>query len=186
MRIGTIGTGIVAQTLAAKQADQKQDVMIGTRDIAQTLDRSALDIYGNPPFRVWHEQHPDVQFGTFADAAAHGELVLNATAGAVSLEALNLAGAEHREGKMLMDVANPLGFSKGMPPSLEVCNTDSLAKRVQRAYPGTWVVKTLNTVSARLMANPRELADGDHHVFVSGNDAEAKAQVTNLLMSWFG
>jgi len=186
MRIGIIGTGVVAQTLAAKLSEQRQSVMIGTRNADQTLDRNASDVYGNPPFRVWHQQHPGVELGTFAQAAAHGELVINATAGAASVDALRLAGAEHLNGKVLVDVANPLDFSHGMPPSLVVCNTDSLAEQIQRAFPQARVVKTLNTVTAAVMVNPGAVAEGDHHLFVSGNDPEAKAQVMRLLGEWFG
>lgn len=186
MKIGILGTGIVAQTLAAKLSQQKQDVMVGTRDVTQTLARSQPDGYGSPPFHAWLEQHPEVRLGSFAQAAAHGEIVINATAGEVSLQALNLAGAEHLDGKILMDVANPLDFSRGTPPSLGISNTDSLGEQIQRAFPGTRVVKTLNTVNAYLMVDPRALADGDHHVFVSGNDGEAKKQVSDLLVSCFG
>ncbi len=112
--------------------------------------------------------------------------MFNATNGMGSLEALKLAGESNLNGKILVDISNPLDFSKGMPPSLSVCNTDSLGEQIQRAFPAVKVVKTLNTVTASLMVNPRQLADGDHHVFVSGNDAGAKAQVTDLLKTWFG
>ncbi|HSJ53075.1 MAG TPA: NAD(P)-binding domain-containing protein, partial [Anaerolineae bacterium] len=173
MKIGILGTGIVARTLAAKLAEREQDVMLGTRNVARTMERTADDVYGNPPFRVWLGQHPDVKLGTFAETAEHGELVVHATAGAVSLEALNLVGEEHLDGKVLVDVSNPLDFSRGFPPSLTVCNTDSLAEQIQRAFPRARVVKTLNTTNAYVMVNPREVADGDHHVFMSGNDAEA-------------
>ena len=124
--------------------------------------------------------------GSFADAAAHGEILFNCTAGVGSLEALRMAGERTLNGKVLIDIANPLDFSKGMPPTLTVCNADSLAEQIQRAFPAVKVVKTLNTVNARLMVNPRQLADGDHSIFVSGNDASAKTQVTDVLKNWFG
>ena len=124
--------------------------------------------------------------GSFADAAAHGEILFNCTAGVGSLEALRMAGERTLNGKVLIDIANPLDFSKGMPPTLTVCNADSLAEQIQRAFPAVKVVKTLNTVNARLMVNPRQLADGDHSIFVSGNDASAKIQVTDVLKNWFG
>ena len=143
-------------------------------------------MYGNPPFRTWQAQHGQVKLGSFAEAAAHGEIVVNATAGMASLDALKRAGEPNLNGKILIDIANPLDFSKGMPPSLSVCNTDSLGEQIQRAFPGAKVVKTLNTMNANLMVNPRQLADGEHHAFVSGNDAQAKVKVTDLLKSWFG
>jgi predicted dinucleotide-binding enzyme len=186
MRIGVLGTGMVGQVLAAKLAEAGHEVVVGTRDPAATLARQEPDGYGNPPFSAWHDQHPDVKVGSFADAAAHGELVVNATAGAASLDALRLAGEANLHGKVLVDLANALDFSKGMPPSLLVANTDSLAERIQRAFPDVRVVKSLNTMNALLMADPGQLADGDHTVFVCGDDDEAKAQVTQLLTESFG
>jgi predicted dinucleotide-binding enzyme len=186
MRIGVLGTGMVGQVLAAKLAEAGHEVVVGTRDPAATLARQEPDGYGNPPFSAWHDQHPDVKVGSFADAAAHAELVVNATAGAASLDALRLAGEANLSGKVLVDLANALDFSKGMPPSLLVANTDSLAERIQRAFPDVKVVKSLNTMNALLMADPRQLADGDHSVFVCGDDDQAKAQVTQLLTEAFG
>jgi predicted dinucleotide-binding enzyme len=186
MKIGVLGTSMVGQSMGGKLAALGHDVMIGTRDVANTLARTEPHPYGFPPFSVWQQEHPQVKLGIFAEAAAHGELVVNATNGTASLAALKLAGEANLNGKILVDIANPLDFSKGMPPTLSVCNTDSLGEQIQRAFPQVKVVKTLNTVTASLMVNPRQLADGDHHIFVSGNDAEAKAQVINWLTTWFG
>jgi predicted dinucleotide-binding enzyme len=171
---------------AGKLSELGHQVVVGTRDPAGTLARREPDGYGNPPFGAWQAQQPEVKLAGFADAAAHGELVVNATAGAVALEALRLAGEANLDGKVLVDVSNPLDFSQGMPPSLSVANTDSLGERIQREFPAARVVKTLNTVNARLMVNPRELGDGDHSVFVCGDDPEAKAVVTDLLTEGFG
>lgn len=121
--------------------------------------------------------------GTLAEAGAHGELVVNATNGMASLEVLRATGAQHLAGKVLVDVANPLDFSAGMPPTLFVKDTDSLGEQIQRAFPDVRVVKTLNTMNALLMAHPQSLAGGDHSVFVCGDDAAAKATVTDLLRS---
>ncbi len=123
--------------------------------------------------------------GTFGDAAAFGEIVFNCTAGAASLEALKSAGAKNLKGKVLIDIANPLDFSKGMPPALTVCNTDSLGEQIQLAFPDAKVVKTLNTMNCNLMVNP-SLVPGDHDVFICGNDAGAKAKVTDILKNGFG
>ena len=158
--------------------------MVGTRDPAETLSRNEPDAYGNPSFSAWQEEHPEVRLGTFAEAAAHGEIVVNATAGAVSLEALEQAGEANLNGKILIDVANPLDFSKGMPPTLSVSNTDSLGEQIQRRFLGAKVVKTLHTMNAQLMVDPAQLAATDHTVFVGGDDAEAKATVTELLRSF--
>lgn len=108
-------------------------------------------------------------------------MVVNATNGAGTLEALGSAGAARLAGKVLMDVSNALDFSQGMPPVLNPVNTDSLGERIQRAFPSARVVKTLNTMNAGLMVDPGRLAGGDHSVFISGDDAEAKAAVAALL-----
>jgi predicted dinucleotide-binding enzyme len=187
MRIGILGTGMAGQSIAGRLAELDHEVVVGTRDPAATLARDEPHpIYGNPPFRVWHAQHPDVKLATFAEAAGHGEVVVNATAGAASLDALRLAGEANLAGKILVDIANALDFSRDMPPSLLVANTDSLGERIQRAFPAARVVKTLNTMNALIMVNPRQLADGGHTVFVCGDDPQAKALVSELLTEGFG
>lgn len=183
-KFAVLGTGVVGQTLAVKLAEVGHAVFIGTRDPAATLARTANDNFGNPPFKVWREQHRTIEFGTLSQAAAFGEVIVNATSGTGSLEALHSAGAENLKGKILIDISNPLDFSKGFPPSLSVCNTDSLAEQIQRAFPDARVVKTLNTMNAHLMVAPTTVAGGDHTVFVSGNDAAAKQSVTALLESF--
>ena len=184
MRLGILGTGTVGKTIAARLAGLEHDVMVGTRNPEETASRTEPDPYGNPPFSAWQEEHPEVKLGTFAQAAAHGEMIVNATAGAVSLEALEQAGEDNLSGKVLIDLSNPLDFSKGMPPSLSVVNTDSLGEQIQRRFPEAKVVKTLHTMNAYLMVDPAQLAGGDHTVFVSGDDPEAKAAVTDLLRSF--
>jgi predicted dinucleotide-binding enzyme len=184
VRFGILGTGVVGKTIAARLDGLGHDVMVGTRDPEETLSRAEPDPYGNPPFGAWQEEHPEVRLGTFGEAAAHGEVVVNATAGAVSLEALEQAGEDNLNGKILIDVANPLDFSSGMPPTLSVSNTDSLGEQIQRRFPEAKVVKTLHTMNAYLMVDPTQLAGADHTVFVSGDDAEAKANVTELLRSF--
>ena len=186
MKIGILGTGGVGQTLASKLAGLGHEVMMGTRDAAKTMANTASGPRGQPPFSAWLKQNPIVRLGDYAEAARHGEIVINATNGTGSLAALRQAGSNNLNGKILLDVANPLDFSKGMPPTLSVCNTDSLGEQIQREYPYVKVVKTLNTVTAGVMVNPRQVADGDHTLFVSGNDPEAKAQVVAWLTTWFG
>jgi predicted dinucleotide-binding enzyme len=184
VRFGILGTGVVGKTIAARLAGLGHEVMVGTREPAKTLSRTEPDAYGNPPFGTWQEEHPEVRLATFGEAAAHGEMVVNATAGAVSLEALEQAGEDNLNGKILIDIANPLDFSKGMPPTLLVSNTDSLGEQIQRRFPETKVVKTLHTMNAYLMVDPAQLSATDHTVFVCGDDAEAKATVTELLRSF--
>jgi predicted dinucleotide-binding enzyme len=184
LRIGVLGTGVVGQSIAAKLAEIEHEVVVGTRDPSATLARTKPDPFGNPPFSVWLGKHPKVMLGTFEKAGEHGELLVNATTGTGSIEALEAAGENNLAGKILVDIANPLDFSNGMPPSLTVCNTDSLGEQIQRRFPKAKVVKTLNTMNAYLMVGPKQLADGGHTVFVSGNDDAAKKTVTELLQSF--
>ncbi len=183
MNIAVLGTGMVGQAVAGRLHELGHAVVVGTRDPDGTLARTEPDGMGNPPFSVWHEGHPDVRLATFAEAAAGAKVVVNATSGAGTLEVLRLAGEENLAGKVLVDIANPLDFSNGFPPTLFVKDTDSLGEQVQRAFPTTKVVKTLNTMNAHLMVEPKQLADGDHSVFVSGDDEQAKQTVVELLIS---
>ncbi len=184
MKIGMLGTGAVAQALTARLLALDHDVVMGTRDPERTLARTAPDVFGNPPLRIWLESHQAVRLATYADAAGHGELVVNATHGGASLDALRLAGEANLDGKLLLDVANPLDFSRGFPPSLLVKDTDSLGEQIQRAFPRARVVKALNTTNARVMVDPGQVAGGQHTVFVCGNDAGAKATVIALLQTF--
>jgi hypothetical protein len=183
VRLGILGTGVVGKTIAAGLAGLGHEVMVGTRNPEGTLSRTEPDQHGNPPFGTWQREHPEVELGTFGEAAAHGEVVVNATAGSVSLEALDMAGEENLNGKVLIDISNPLDFSKGMPPTLSVSNTDSLGEQIQRRFAEAKVVKTLHTMNAYLMVDPVQLAGGEHTVFVCGDDAEAKGTVSELLRS---
>ena len=183
MKIAVLGTGSVGRILAARLAAIGHEVVVGTRDVETTLGRADLDAWGEPPFAGWLEAHPGLTVATYRDACAAAAMVVNATNGAGSLAALTDAGAENLAGKVLIDVSNPLDFSAGMPPTLFVKDTDSLGEQVQRAFPDTRVVKTLNTLTGALQADPAVLAGGDHTVFVSGDDADAKQVVTGLLES---
>lgn len=177
MKIAILGSAIVGKTLAGKLASLGHDVMIGTRDPAATRARTAPGSFGDPPLSAFLAEHPSVGLGTFAEAAAHGAIVFNATSGLGSLEALKLAGAANLDGKVVVDLSNPLDFSKGMPPTLSVCNDDSLAEQIARELPGSSVVKSLNTVNAGVMVSPPPGAT----MFVSGDDPAAKAVVVDLL-----
>jgi predicted dinucleotide-binding enzyme len=181
MKIAVLGTGTVGRTIAGALAGLGHDVVIGTRDPQATLARTETDRMGTAPFAQWHAAHAGTGLAAFADAAAGAELIVNATQGGGSLAALAAAGTGNLAGKVIMDIANPLDFSQGMPPSLNPVNTDSLAEQIQRAFPHARVVKTLNTMTASVMVDPARVAGGDHSVFVSGDDAEAKAAVTELL-----
>src|SRR5690348_9742016 len=186
MKIGILGTGVVGQTLAAALAEKGHTVTIGTRDPAETLARAAAKPPAKLSFKEWQGANPGVMLATFADAVQSADVVINATSGVGAMSALEDAGAGALGEKIVIDASNPLDFSKGMPPSLTVCNTDSLGEQLQKAFPRVRLVKTLNTVTANLMVNPGAVNEGDHTLFVCGNDADAKATVKRWLGEWFG
>ena len=169
MNVGVLGTGIVGRTVGSKLVRLGHPVKLGSR----TSD--------NPDATEWAAgQGQNASNGTFADAAEFAELVINATAGGVSIRALEAAGRENLAGKAVLDISNPLDFSKGMPPTLTVVNDDSVAEQIQRAFPESKVVKALNTMTASVMVEPSSVP-GSHNAFIAGNDPEAKAAVVGLL-----
>lgn len=176
MKIAVLGTGSVGRLLSGRLAGLGHDVAIGTRDVAATLARTGEDAFGS-----WHAEHPQVAVVAFADLGADADLLINATSGAGSVAALQAVGVANLAGKVLLDLSNPLDFSAGFPPTLSVANTDSAAERLQREFPALRVVKSLNTMNASIMVDPGALAGGDHTVFVSGDDLEAKQLVSDLL-----
>lgn len=169
MNIAVLGTGVVGQTLATKLVAIGHAVTMGSRQA------------GNEKAVAWAASAGDLASqGSFADAAASAPLVINATSGTASVEALTAAGVQNLAGKVLVDVANPLDFSRGMPPTLNPCNTDSLGEQIQRTFPEARVVKSLNTVNCDVMVNPG-IVPGPHTMFVAGNDDGAKDEVRALL-----
>lgn len=184
MKVAVLGTGIVGRVIGLRFSSLGHEVTIGTRDVSALLARKESDAMGNEPFGAWKQKNPDIALATYSEAAARGELVVNATKGAGSLNALRAAGQENLDGKVLIDIANALDFSRGMPPMLSVSDTDSLGEQIQRAFPVAHVVKTLSTVSPFVMADPSRVSGGEHTVFVSGNNEQAKAQVTAILRSF--
>lgn len=184
MRVGVLGTGIVGQALAGRLAELGHQVVVGTRNVDATMARSERGGMGNPPYREWAGRHPKIPLAAFWAAAARSEIIVNATSGRDSIAALTAAGEENLRGKILVDVANPLDFGGGFPPTHVDGDGDSLGERIQAAFPDAKVVKTLNTVSAAIMIYPKPLAGGDHTVFVSGNDQEAKEAVRQILVSF--
>lgn len=176
MKIGILGTGIVGKTIASALISNGHEVKMGSRS-AENEKSIAF---------VTNAATKNASAGAFADAAAFGEIIFNCTAGLSSLDALKLAGANNLKGKILVDISNPLDFSKGMPPSLTVCNTNSLAEEIQKEFPDVKVVKTLNTIWSKVMVNPSMVNYGDHNVFICGNDEEAKKVIIDLVLIPFG
>ena len=184
MKIGIIGGGSVGQTLGAKLIANGHDVVISIRNASQAeLDK---DRQMAETLTAWRKKTGG-KVGIFADAAKHGELLINATSGGASLEALNQAGAANLKGKILIDIANPLDFSKGMPPAVITKYTQgsSVGEEIQAAFPDTHVVKAFNTIAAAVMVQP-SLVKGDHDLLISGNDAAAKKTVSDFARKEFG
>jgi predicted dinucleotide-binding enzyme len=174
MKIGILGTGMVGTTIGTKLVQLGHHVMVGARET------------GNPKALTWLlSAGKTASQGSFAHAASFGEILFNCTAGSISLDALKMAGADNLGDKILIDVANPLDMSKGMPPTLTISNTDSLGERIQAAFPRVQVVKALNTINCNIMVNPG-LIKGEHDLFICGNDASAKTRVAGSLAEWFG
>jgi hypothetical protein len=177
MKIAVLGTGMVGDSIGSKLIELGHEVKMGSRTA------------GNEKAKAWISKHKkNASEGTFEDAAKFGELVFNCTNGMGSLEALKQAGAANLKGKVMIDISNPLDFSKGMPPSLSVCNTSSLGEEIQKSFPEVKVVKALNTLNCSLMVNPGSLAGGDHNIFICGNDEDARNQAKTLLgqFGWKG
>ena len=180
MKIAIIGTGMVGRGLAVRLAGLGHDVVIGTRNVEETLARVTPDGMGTPPYPQWQQQNPGVNLAALSEAAAYGEVVINATNGQNALAALAGVGAEALSGKVLLDLALPLDLSDGLPPTLTISNTDSLGEQIQRAYPDARVVKSLNSVYYQVMIDPARVP-GPHSIFVAGNDSDAKRVVEGLL-----
>ena len=183
MKFGILGTGVVGQTITEKLVQLGHQVMIGTRDKQSTLAKTGKDNFGRPPIGEWLKNNSKVQLGSFSEAAEFGELIVNATNGFGTMPALEAAGKNNLANKLMIDISNPLDFSKGMPPTLFISNTDSMAEQIQRTYPETKVVKALNTMNAYVMTNPKLLPEPTN-VFLNGNDSGAKNEVKKILMSF--
>jgi predicted dinucleotide-binding enzyme len=166
--------------LGAKLIELGHDVVLGTRDPAKLDEKK--NMCGT--LREWLAANAKGKVVTFRDAAAHGDLLINATHGQASVDALKLAGADKVGPKVLIDTANELDFSKGMPPGSLATQTNCLGERIQGAFPNLKVVKSLNTIGAPVMVAPQALAGGEHTVFVAGNDVAAKAAVAEVLKSF--
>jgi hypothetical protein len=186
MNIGILGTGIVGTTIGSKLVERGHEVMLGSRtaDNAKATawaERMAMAAQNTPSDGAKRAKH-----GTFADAAAFGDMLFLCTTGSAALEVLRLAKADNIGGKILVDITNPLSFSVKSTPTLYISGgVNSLAEQIQKAVPAARVVKTLNTVTADVMVNPSLLA-GDHDMFIAGDDEHAKAQVKTLLHEEFG
>jgi predicted dinucleotide-binding enzyme len=169
MNVGILGTGDVANALGRGFSTLGHVVKMGSRDA------------NNEKALAWARQSgPNASAGTFADAAAFGEIVVLATLGVANESVITMAGVENFRGKIVIDTTNPLDFSAGMPPRLALSGTDSGGEQVQRLLPDARVVKAFNTVGNKFMFRPQFTA-GRPDMFICGNDAGAKATIGGIL-----
>jgi len=172
-KIAVLGTGNVGDTIGSKLIELGHQVMMGSRTVDNEKAKGFVT-----------KHNGKASAGTFSDAAAFGEIIFNCTSGAGSIEALRLAGEKNLNGKFLIDLSNPLDFSKGMPPSLSIVNTNSLGEEIQKTFPELKVVKTFNTMWCGLMVNPGLVNGGDHNIFIAGDDEVAKSKTKDILKSF--
>ena len=168
MKIGIIGSGDVALNLAIGLSKRHQ-VMISSRNPSK--------------LQAFVEENPKISIGYFQNAAQFGEIIINALSGHASLEVLNTLHKDMND-KILIDVSNPLDFSKEVF-QLSIANVTSLGEEIQKKHPHVKVIKTLNMVTAKLMTNPSLIKD-PHDMFICGNDDSAKNQVKAILTQDFG
>lgn len=172
-KITVLGTGTVGETIGSKLIELGHEVMMGSR----TADNEKAKAFVA-------KNSSKAGSGTFSDAAAFGAIIFNCTSGGGSIDALKLAGEANLNGKLLIDLSNPLDFSNGMPPSLSIVNTNSLGEEIQKTFPNVKVVKTFNTMWCGLMVNPGLVNGGDHNIFIAGNDEGAKTKTKDILKSF--
>jgi predicted dinucleotide-binding enzyme len=168
MKIGILGSGVVAQTLGGGLIEHGHEIMLGTRETAKLAD--------------WQKQNPSAHVGSFAETAKFGEVVALAVKGTVAAEALRGAGTANLAGKVVIDAANPIA---DVPPTAGVLSfftgpNESLMERLQAEFPQARFVKAFNSVGAPRMVNP-QFAGGKPTMFICGNDETAKRSVTSLL-----
>jgi len=185
MNIAVLGTGVVGQAHAEKLSKLGHKVFMGTNDPTKTKARTKIDQMSRPGIGLWLEANPLVKLVTFAAAAQNAEIIINATSGQASLKILSRIKKDIA-GKVLIDISNPLDFSKGFPPRLSVSNTDSLGEQIQKALPKTKVVKAFNTTNASIQVDAGRIAKADHHLFIAGDDQAAKDQVIKLAKQQYG
>jgi 8-hydroxy-5-deazaflavin:NADPH oxidoreductase len=180
--IAVFGTGSVGQTIAKKLVHLGHTVVIGTRNVSESLAKTESDGMGGQPISNLIEANPTLKIATFAEDKLGADLIILAVSGKAALSALELAG-ELPAGQIVLDITNPLDFSNGFPPSLFTPSTTSLSEQIQAKYPHIHIVKSLNTMANNLMVNPTQLKESGVN-FICGNDNEAKNHIKTLLKSF--
>lgn len=166
MKIGIVGSGGVAQTLANGYLAKGYKVKLGTRTTEKLAE--------------WLESAGEnASVGSFAEAAQFGDVVFISVLGEAALRAVELADAENFQGKTVIDLTNPLDFSGGVPPRFTAALGNSLGEQIQKAIPEANVVKAFNTIGAGIMVDPK-FGDQTATMFIAGNDENAKAEAKRL------
>ncbi|CAD7564485.1 NAD(P)-binding domain-containing protein [Escherichia coli] len=181
MKISIIGTGMVGRAFALRLTDLGHDVVVGTRNVDATRHRTSPDAKGIPAWQFWAKEHPEINLVSFIDAGRFAEIIVNATEGSNTLQALSVVGKDNMKGKIILDLALPLTYSPDDIPRLTFANDDSLGEQIQRTFPDSHVVKSLNTMAYSIMLNPA-LLPGSHNVFMSAESNDAKSRIKELLM----
>src|SRR6266852_3874468 len=168
MKVGIIGSGVVAQALGDGFVKHGHEVMLGTRDSSKLTD--------------WVARNPGSKVGSFADTAKFGEVVVLAVKGTVAAKALRAAGAENLAGKTIIDATNPIADAPPVNGVLKFFTTldESLMEQLQREFPEARFVKAFNSVGSTHMVNP-QFSAGKPTMFICGNDDAAKKTVSKIL-----
>ena len=182
MKISILGTGSVGQSISAKMIALGHKVFMASRDAQQARERIQTNPMTGSSFAEWLTKNTAVNLVNYNDLPPDTDIYINCTQGEGSVAALKAIGKDKIKNKIILDISNPLDFSKGMPPTLFISNTDSLAETIQREFPDSKIVKGLNTMNCNIMMNP-SIVPGDHNVFLSGNDQQAKNEISSLLIS---
>jgi hypothetical protein len=183
MKVAIFGTGMVGRILAEKFIADGNEVMIGTRNVEETLARSTQDIMRNPPYKEWQKKNTSVKLGTFSDAARFGEIIFIATFGNAATNAIKSGGKENFADKIVIDTTNPLDPSKGVPPGFSATVGNSLGEQIQNLLPQAKVVKAFNTLGMHIIVSP-EREEGNPVLLIAGNDESAKKQVVKIAKGW--
>ena len=183
MKISILGTGIYGKTMAERFISDGDEVMIGTRNVEETLTKNNPDARGSRPFKEWYKNNSKIKIGTFADTAKFGEIIILATFGNATKNAIDLAGKENFEGKIIIDTTNPLDISKGGLPEFTATPGNSLGEQIQRQIPKAKVVKAFNQMGVAIVVNPKR-EEGDPVMFIAGNDESAKKKVSMIATKW--
>jgi predicted dinucleotide-binding enzyme len=168
MKIGVLGSGGVAQTLAAGFLRHGHEAMMGTREPAKLAE--------------WLKANPKAKAGSVSDAAAFGELLVLAVKGSAAADVLRAAGAENLKAKPVLDACNPIADAPPVNGVLQFFTkpNESLMEQLQKEFPGAHLVKAFNSVGAPRMVNP-DYKSGKPTMFICGNDDGAKAATTKIL-----